>query len=210
MEKKYFSGLRHGDLLVSDYQNDNLYLFKCISFMKMQAFLFTKYILQLLVKISFIKKHTYSHKDKSQRRSCLLNIRRDLKALAGLMLCLLTSLSAHEGGLTFQNCVLDYFASTCSIGKAFVPVLLVAYEFLKQNSLEVQQCGLKYHCLFSPVLFSPLPHRLVEIAESRFPRYFNNEEKLLLTSSKVHLYRELSCDEVLQRYTLNFVTLVVL
>ncbi|XP_058423161.1 DNA repair protein RAD51 homolog 2 isoform X4 [Diceros bicornis minor] len=41
--------------------------------------------------------------------------------------------------------------------------------------------------------------RLVEIAESRFPRYFNNEDKLLLTSSKVHLYRELSCDEVLQR-----------
>ncbi|XP_039731260.1 DNA repair protein RAD51 homolog 2 isoform X3 [Pteropus medius] len=41
--------------------------------------------------------------------------------------------------------------------------------------------------------------RLVEIAESRFPRYFNNEEKLLLTSSKVHLYRELNCDEVLQR-----------
>ncbi|XP_061038669.1 DNA repair protein RAD51 homolog 2 isoform X2 [Eubalaena glacialis] len=41
--------------------------------------------------------------------------------------------------------------------------------------------------------------RLVEIAESRFPRYFNTEEKLLLTSSKVHLYRELSCDEVLQR-----------
>ncbi|XP_057174595.1 DNA repair protein RAD51 homolog 2 isoform X10 [Ursus arctos] len=41
--------------------------------------------------------------------------------------------------------------------------------------------------------------RLVEIAESRFPRYFNTEEKLLLTSSKVHLYRELSCDEVLRR-----------
>ncbi|XP_040130605.1 DNA repair protein RAD51 homolog 2 isoform X1 [Ictidomys tridecemlineatus] len=41
--------------------------------------------------------------------------------------------------------------------------------------------------------------RLVEIAESRFPRYFNTEEKLLWTSSKVHLYRELTCDEVLQR-----------
>uniref|UniRef100_F7ATV5 RAD51 paralog B n=1 Tax=Equus caballus TaxID=9796 RepID=F7ATV5_HORSE len=41
--------------------------------------------------------------------------------------------------------------------------------------------------------------RLVEIAESRFPSYFNNEDKLLLTSSNVHLYRELSCDEVLQR-----------
>ncbi|XP_030786861.1 DNA repair protein RAD51 homolog 2 isoform X1 [Rhinopithecus roxellana] len=41
--------------------------------------------------------------------------------------------------------------------------------------------------------------RLVEIAGSRFPRYFNTEEKLLLTSSKVHLYRELTCDEVLQR-----------
>ncbi|XP_055990000.1 DNA repair protein RAD51 homolog 2 [Sorex fumeus] len=41
--------------------------------------------------------------------------------------------------------------------------------------------------------------RLIEIAESRFPSYFDNEEKLLLASSKVHLYRELSCDEVLQR-----------
>ncbi|XP_014447176.1 DNA repair protein RAD51 homolog 2 [Tupaia chinensis] len=41
--------------------------------------------------------------------------------------------------------------------------------------------------------------RLVKIAESRFPRYFNTEEKLLSTSSKVHLYRELTCDEVLQR-----------
>lgn len=41
--------------------------------------------------------------------------------------------------------------------------------------------------------------RLIEIAESRFPGYFNSEEKLLLTSSKVHLYRELSCDEVMQR-----------
>lgn len=41
--------------------------------------------------------------------------------------------------------------------------------------------------------------RLIEIAESRFPSYFNTEEKLLLTSSKVHLYRELSCDEVMQR-----------
>ncbi|CAK6431974.1 unnamed protein product [Pipistrellus nathusii] len=41
--------------------------------------------------------------------------------------------------------------------------------------------------------------RLIEIAESRFPRYFDTEEKLLLTSSKIHLYRELSCDEVQQR-----------
>uniref|UniRef100_A0A8C5L938 RAD51 paralog B n=1 Tax=Jaculus jaculus TaxID=51337 RepID=A0A8C5L938_JACJA len=41
--------------------------------------------------------------------------------------------------------------------------------------------------------------RLVEIAESRFPQYFDTEEKLLLATSKVHLYRELTCDEVLQR-----------
>ncbi|XP_060030739.1 DNA repair protein RAD51 homolog 2 isoform X2 [Erinaceus europaeus] len=41
--------------------------------------------------------------------------------------------------------------------------------------------------------------RLVKIAESRFPRYFDTEEKLLSTSSKVHLYQELSCDAVLQR-----------
>lgn len=60
------------------------------------------------------------------------------------------------------------------------------------------------------MLFPP-PHRLVEIAESRFPGYFNTEEKLLLTSSKVHLYRELSCDEVLQRYAaLDFGIFVVL
>ncbi|XP_054106919.1 DNA repair protein RAD51 homolog 2-like [Callithrix jacchus] len=41
--------------------------------------------------------------------------------------------------------------------------------------------------------------RLVEIAESHFPRYFNTEEKLVLASSKVHLYQELTYDEVLQR-----------
>ncbi|XP_038621365.1 DNA repair protein RAD51 homolog 2 [Tachyglossus aculeatus] len=41
--------------------------------------------------------------------------------------------------------------------------------------------------------------RLVEIAESRFPRYFNTEEKLLSMSSKIHLFRELTCDEVLKR-----------
>ncbi|XP_006884862.1 PREDICTED: DNA repair protein RAD51 homolog 2 [Elephantulus edwardii] len=41
--------------------------------------------------------------------------------------------------------------------------------------------------------------RLIEVAESRYPSYFNNEEKLLLMSSKVHLYQELTCDEVLQR-----------
>ncbi|XP_013377359.1 PREDICTED: DNA repair protein RAD51 homolog 2 isoform X2 [Chinchilla lanigera] len=41
--------------------------------------------------------------------------------------------------------------------------------------------------------------RLIEIAESRFPSYFNTEEKLLLTSTKVHVYRELTCEEVLQR-----------
>ncbi|XP_063097627.1 DNA repair protein RAD51 homolog 2 isoform X4 [Cavia porcellus] len=41
--------------------------------------------------------------------------------------------------------------------------------------------------------------RLIEIAESRFPRYFNTEEKLLLTSTKVYVYRELTCEKVLQR-----------
>eukprot|EP00072_Mus_musculus_P061482 XP_011242336.1 PREDICTED: DNA repair protein RAD51 homolog 2 isoform X5 [Mus musculus] len=41
--------------------------------------------------------------------------------------------------------------------------------------------------------------RLVEIAESRFPQYFNTEEKLLLTSSRVHLCRELTCEGLLQR-----------
>lgn len=63
--------------------------------------------------------------------------------------------------------------------------------------------------IFTCAIFPP--HRLVEIAESRFPRYFNTEEKLLLTSSKVHLYRELSCDEVLQRFAaLDFGSLVIL
>uniref|UniRef100_A0A8I5ZYE0 RAD51 paralog B n=1 Tax=Rattus norvegicus TaxID=10116 RepID=A0A8I5ZYE0_RAT len=41
--------------------------------------------------------------------------------------------------------------------------------------------------------------RLVEIAESRFPQYFNTEEKLLLTSSRVHLCQELTCEGLLQR-----------
>ncbi|XP_060243754.1 DNA repair protein RAD51 homolog 2 isoform X2 [Meriones unguiculatus] len=41
--------------------------------------------------------------------------------------------------------------------------------------------------------------RLIEIAESRFPHYFNTEERLLLTSSRVHLCRELTCEGLLQR-----------
>ncbi|XP_041514384.1 DNA repair protein RAD51 homolog 2 [Microtus oregoni] len=41
--------------------------------------------------------------------------------------------------------------------------------------------------------------RLLEIAEARFPLYFNTEEKLLQMSSKVHLHRELTCEGVLQR-----------
>ena len=42
----------------------------------------------------YSQKHIYS-----QRHCCLLNVRWDLKALAGLMLCLLTSLSAYVANL---------------------------------------------------------------------------------------------------------------
>ncbi|XP_051004326.1 DNA repair protein RAD51 homolog 2 isoform X2 [Acomys russatus] len=41
--------------------------------------------------------------------------------------------------------------------------------------------------------------RLVEVAESRFPHHFNTEERLLLSSSRVHLFRELTCEGLLQR-----------
>lgn len=52
--------------------------------------------------------------------------------------------------------------------------------------------------VFSRTLL-PFLRRLLEIAEARFPLYFNTEEKLLQMSSKVHLHRELTCEGVLQR-----------
>ncbi|KAM8781576.1 DNA repair protein RAD51 homolog 2 isoform 2-T5 [Rhynchonycteris naso] len=69
-------------------------------------------------------------------------------------------------------------------------------------------CGKTQFCIMMSVLatlptdMGGLEGAVVYIdTESAFSaeRYFNTEEKLLLTSSKVHLYRELSCDEVLQR-----------
>uniref|UniRef100_A0A8D0G9D7 DNA repair protein RAD51 homolog 2 n=1 Tax=Sphenodon punctatus TaxID=8508 RepID=A0A8D0G9D7_SPHPU len=41
--------------------------------------------------------------------------------------------------------------------------------------------------------------RLVEIAEHRFPNYFGTEEKLFSLTNSIHLYRELTCDNVLKR-----------
>ncbi|XP_062974915.1 DNA repair protein RAD51 homolog 2 isoform X2 [Elgaria multicarinata webbii] len=41
--------------------------------------------------------------------------------------------------------------------------------------------------------------RLIEIAQHRFPHYFATEEKLLSMPSSIHLYRELTCDNVLKR-----------
>ncbi|XP_074146562.1 DNA repair protein RAD51 homolog 2 [Sminthopsis crassicaudata] len=41
--------------------------------------------------------------------------------------------------------------------------------------------------------------RLIRIAEFRLPSFFNTDEKLLSMSSKIHLYQELTCNNVLKR-----------
>ncbi|CAN0167514.1 unnamed protein product [Bubo scandiacus] len=41
--------------------------------------------------------------------------------------------------------------------------------------------------------------RLVEVAESRFPTYFDSDEKLFCMTRSIHLYRELTCGTVLKR-----------
>lgn len=41
--------------------------------------------------------------------------------------------------------------------------------------------------------------RLVEIAQSRFPDYFNCKERVLQMAGRVHLFRELTCQDVLNR-----------
>nr|XP_033808986.1 DNA repair protein RAD51 homolog 2 isoform X2 [Geotrypetes seraphini] len=41
--------------------------------------------------------------------------------------------------------------------------------------------------------------RLVEMATHRFPEYFDTEEKILSMTSRIHLYRELTCEDVLKR-----------
>ncbi|KAK2856594.1 hypothetical protein Q5P01_005329 [Channa striata] len=41
--------------------------------------------------------------------------------------------------------------------------------------------------------------RLVEIAQSRFPDYFSCKERVLQMAGRVHLFRELTCDDVVHR-----------
>ncbi|KAM3860965.1 DNA repair protein RAD51 homolog 2 [Diretmus argenteus] len=41
--------------------------------------------------------------------------------------------------------------------------------------------------------------RLVEIAQTRFPHYFRSREKVLQMAGRVHVFRELSCQDVLNR-----------
>lgn len=41
--------------------------------------------------------------------------------------------------------------------------------------------------------------RLVEIAQSRFPDYFSGKERVLQMAGRVHLFRELTCQDVLNR-----------
>ncbi|XP_018558914.1 DNA repair protein RAD51 homolog 2 isoform X3 [Lates calcarifer] len=41
--------------------------------------------------------------------------------------------------------------------------------------------------------------RLVEIARSRFPGYFSSKERVLQMAARVHLFRELTCQDVLNR-----------
>ncbi|XP_019727093.1 DNA repair protein RAD51 homolog 2 [Hippocampus comes] len=41
--------------------------------------------------------------------------------------------------------------------------------------------------------------RLVEIAQNRFPDYFNSREKVLQMAGRVHIFREMTCQDVLCR-----------
>ncbi|MEE6492038.1 hypothetical protein FKM82_016457, partial [Ascaphus truei] len=41
--------------------------------------------------------------------------------------------------------------------------------------------------------------RLIEMAKHRFPAYFATEEKLVPTTSRIHVYRDLTCEEMRRR-----------
>ncbi|XP_077366706.1 DNA repair protein RAD51 homolog 2 isoform X2 [Festucalex cinctus] len=41
--------------------------------------------------------------------------------------------------------------------------------------------------------------RLVEIAQNRFPDYFTSKEKVLQMAGRVHIFREMTCEDVLRR-----------
>ncbi|XP_043554163.1 DNA repair protein RAD51 homolog 2 isoform X2 [Chiloscyllium plagiosum] len=41
--------------------------------------------------------------------------------------------------------------------------------------------------------------RLIEIARCRFPNYFHEDQKLIAMTNRIHLYRELTCLDVLKR-----------
>lgn len=69
-------------------------------------------------------------------------------------------------------------------------------------------CSVNILCVITPhySFFSVMPFffffdRLVEIAGNRFPTYFDSDEKLFCMTRSIHLYRELTCDSVLKRYS---------
>lgn len=58
-------------------------------------------------------------------------------------------------------------------------------------------CHVNFLCFLSNEQSTSL--RLVEMAQARFPEFFSVKERLLEMASRVHLFRELTCQDVLNR-----------
>ncbi|XP_066550537.1 DNA repair protein RAD51 homolog 2 isoform X2 [Amia ocellicauda] len=66
-------------------------------------------------------------------------------------------------------------------------------------TLPVSMGGLDRGVLYIDTESTFSAERLVEIAQSRFPRYFGDQQRLLEMAKRVHLFRELTCQSVLKR-----------
>ncbi|XP_042366637.1 DNA repair protein RAD51 homolog 2-like [Plectropomus leopardus] len=111
-------------------------------------------------------------------------------------LCFSTSLPALDkvlrGGLPYGTITEVTGPSGC--GKTQLCMMLSLFATLpkSEGGMDSDVIYIDTECAFSA-------ERLVEIAQSRFPDYFSCREKVLQMAGRVHLFRELTCQDVLNR-----------
>lgn len=128
--------------------------------------------------------------------SFLLQEIRSFFAYRHSMSCLSVALGREPNCSDFQ-----YFSLTATV------CFSLGFPVLLGICLSFRGLLCEYLILYYPTLFLLQCYafcffdRLIEIAGNRFPTYFDSDEKLYCMTRSVHLYRELTCDSVLKRYS---------
>lgn len=112
-------------------------------------------------------------------------------------LCFSTSLPALDrllrGGL--PRGALTEVTGPSGCGKTQLCIMLSVLATLPRS-----MGGLDSGVIFIDTESAFSAERLVEMAQARFPEFFSVKERLLEMASRVHLFRELTCQDVLNRW----------